>query len=64
MFGFIGCSGGSKFGFGLKRDVGRSSKFGSNVQRTLRTFGGHKTPHFLANLTDLFETIFNENKLK
>ena len=52
------------FGFGLKRDVRGSSKFGSNVRRTLRTFGDHKSPHFLPNLTGLLETIFTENKLK
>ena len=51
------------FGFGLKSDVRGSSMFGSNVRRTLRTFGGHKTPHFLPNLTGLVETIFNKNAL-
>ena len=50
------------FGFGLKTDVRGSSKFGSNVRRTLRTFGDHKSPHFLPNLTGFLETIFNENE--
>ena len=50
--------------YGSFGDVRGSSKFGSNVWRTLRTFGGHNTPHFLPNLTDLLETIFNENELK
>ena len=51
------------FGFGLKTDVRGSSKFGSNVRRTLRTFGDHKSPHFLPNLTGLLETIFDKNSL-
>ena len=43
-----------RFGFGLKREV-RSSvlMFGER----LRTIRGHKTPHFLPNLTGLLETI-------
>ena len=47
----------------LKSDVRGSLRFGSNVQRTLRTYEGHKIPHFLPNLTRLLGTIINENAL-
>ena len=39
LFGFLGCSRSSKFGFGLNWDVRKCSKFDLNVRRTLQTFG-------------------------
>ena len=39
LFGFLGCSRSSKFGFGLNWDVWKCSKFDLNVRRTLQTFG-------------------------